>query len=137
MERYKLALACSVVKKAKTSEKAYVCLKTAWVMRGYQEELAAKADPDQEKIDALKRQEEEYLKNAYSGFLDARSTETFPMAGMDESTVDYLLAELAFRLEDYDVCSRMVSGILTSASANARIKNKARDLKDKLQAAKK
>ena len=39
MERYKLALVCAVVRHAKASEKAYICLKSAWLMRGYQENL--------------------------------------------------------------------------------------------------
>ena len=46
LERYKLALACSVVKRGKASEKAYVCLKTAWVMRGYAEDLTEKGEND-------------------------------------------------------------------------------------------
>lgn len=33
MERYKLALVCTIVKRGKSSEKAYICLKAAWVLR--------------------------------------------------------------------------------------------------------
>ncbi len=132
LERYKLALASSVVKRAKASEKAMVCLRTAWLMRSYQEYLAAKGDDNKELIDSLKEQEEEYESNAYSGFMEARESETPPIAGMDSVTLDYLLAQLAFHVGDYDNCSRMISGILTSGGANARIKDKARDLKDKL-----
>lgn len=135
LERYKLALACSVVKKAKASEKAMVCLRTAWLMRSYQEYLAGKGDK-KDLIDSLKEQEEEYESNAYSGFLEARESETPPIAGMDSVTLDYLLAQLAFHTGDYDNCSRMISGILTSAGANARIKDKVRDLKEKLTEAK-
>ncbi len=32
--RHKMALVNSIIKKAKTSERAYTCLKTAWVIRG-------------------------------------------------------------------------------------------------------
>lgn len=39
--------------------------------------------------------ERECLKNAYEGFLKAISSEAFPMAGMDENTLQYLLADLA------------------------------------------
>ena len=52
------------------------------------------------------------------------------MCGMDEITVDYLLAVLSFRFKKYDLASRLVAGILTSPSANARMKDKTRDLKD-------
>ena len=33
LERYKMALANAIVKQTKASEKAYICLKTAWLMR--------------------------------------------------------------------------------------------------------
>ena len=135
LERYKLALACAVVKRAKSSEKAMVCLRTAWLMRSYQEYLAKKGE-NKELIDSLKEQEEEYESNAYQGFLEARESETPPIAGMDAVTLDYLLAQLSFHVGDYDNCSRMISGILTSPGANARIKDKTRDLKDKLAEAK-
>ena len=69
-----------------------------------------------------------YLKNAYELFLEARGTESFPMAGMDEMTVDYLIAALAIRNDQPDVAKRMVSGILGSFSATSRMKDKARAL---------
>ena len=37
MERHKLALACAIVRQSKGSEKAYICLKAARVLRGWQE----------------------------------------------------------------------------------------------------
>ena len=134
MERYKLALVNSVVKHGKASEKAYICLKSAWLVRGYQEELAEKGSEDSAKIAELKQMEEQYLTNAYTGFIEARQSENFPMCGMDETTVDYLLAVLATRFKKYDVASRMIAGILTSPSANARMKDKARDLKEQILA---
>ena len=45
LERYKVALANAIVKLAKPSEKAYICLKTAWLLRGKGEKLD-KADPE-------------------------------------------------------------------------------------------
>lgn len=35
IELYKLALYCTIVKKGKTSEKAYECLKLSWLYRGF------------------------------------------------------------------------------------------------------
>lgn len=131
MERYKLTLACSVVKQARASEKAYVCLKSAWVLRGWQEELK-KEDGNQEKIQALLQEENEYLKNAMEGFITAKETEDFPVCGMDEITVDFLIAQLAFRFGKFEIASKLVASILTSVSANSRIKEKARELKDEL-----
>lgn len=129
-ERYRLSLVCAVVKKAKASEKAYICLKSGWLMRGWRESIQESSDA--KKIEELKKQEEEYLQNAYKGFLEARQSEGFPMCGMDETTIDYLVAVLATKLKKYDVASRMVSSILASSMANARMKEKARDLKEQI-----
>ena len=65
-------------------------------------------------------------------FYGALQTEGFPMCGMDEITVEFLIAVLAARFQKYDVASRMVATILTSPSANARTKDKARELKDQI-----
>ena len=127
---YQLALANAVVKKAKNSEKAYICLKTAWVLRGETQRLDY-ADPDyQKKKDENDAQEKELLKNALNGFVMARQSEEFPIAGMDSTTLDYLIAALAMETGDYDVAGKMISEILTSRTANSRIKDKARLLKE-------
>lgn len=132
LERYKLTLANAIVKQTRASEKAYICLKTAWLLRGKGEHLD-KNLPDYE---AQKKECEEgenaFLKNALEGFLAARQTENFPMCGMDEPTVDYLIAVTAMRFEQYDVSSRLITGILQSTSANPRMKDKARDIKEML-----
>lgn len=133
-ERYKLALVCAVVKKSKASEKAYICLKSGWLLRGWRESLQESGKGNEKLIGELEKQEDEYLQNAYKGFVEARKSETFPLCGMDEVTVDYLLAVLAARFKKYDVASRLVSNILASSSANARMKDKTRDLKEQILA---
>lgn len=134
-ERYKLCLANAVVKRARTSEKAYICLKTAWLLRGYQEELMADGEENEAKIQELKQEEENYLQNALDGFAEARSTEPSPICGLDEHTVDYLLAQLYFHFKKYDLSARLVSDLLTSRSTSNHIKDKARDLKEQILAA--
>ena len=129
-ERYKLALANAVVKKSKASEKAYICLKSGWLVRGWKESLQENEKENAQLIAELVKQEDEYLQNAYKGFIEARKSESFPMCGMDEVTIDYLLAVLSARYKKYDVASLLVSSILTSPTANARTKDKARDLKE-------
>lgn len=131
-ERYKLCLANAVVKRAKNSEKAYVCLKCAWIARGYAEFLEAKGEGQSPKCKELKAQEEVYLQNAYEGFKEACSTENFPMCGMDETTVDYLLSELSVHFKKYDEAMRILSNLITATGTNPRIKDKARDLKDRV-----
>ena len=129
---YQLALANAVVKKAKNSEKAYICLKTAWLVRGETQRLDT-TDPEYEnKKKENDDQEKELLTNALNGFVMARQSEEFPIAGMDSTTLDYLIGALAVETEQYDVASKMISEILTSRVANSRIKDKARLLKDML-----
>lgn len=130
--RYQLALVNAVVKRGKSSEKAYICLKSAWLMRGYRESVTGTEAGTPELVAELKAKEEEYIQNAYNGFVEARQNEGFPMCGMDEVTIDYLLGVLAAHLKKYDVASRMVSSILTSTAANNRMKDKARDLKEQI-----
>ncbi len=132
LERYKLTLANAIVKQAKPSEKAYICLKAAWLLRGKGENLDP-ADPEYaKKKKEIDDEENNFLHNALEGFISARQTESFPMCGMDETTVDYLIAVTAMRFEQYDVSNRLISGILTSASANPRMKDKARNVKEML-----
>ncbi len=133
LARYQLALANAIVKNAKNSEKAYICLKAGWLMRGYAQWLTTPAgkeekDSDKKREQALKM-EEDYLKNAFDGFQAAMTNEMFPIAGMDESTMNYLLAALAYRFGRLDIAGTLVSKILTSPAA-ARIKDRTRDLKD-------
>lgn len=130
IERYKLALANTIVKRGKSSEKAYICLKLAWVIRGKSESFDEKARDYDYQIQKCKSEEDELLKNALDGFLAARQSESFPMCGMDESTVDYLIAVMSMRFNQLDVAAKLISGILLSGTANKRMKDKARDLKE-------
>ena len=130
IEKYKLALANAIVKRSKSSEKAYICLKMAWVVRGKKETLD-KNDKDYEsKLAQCKEEEDELLQNALDVFLAARQSEGFPMCGMDESTVDYLIAAESIHFGQMDVAAKLVAGILSSPVANKRMKEKARYLKD-------
>ena len=127
---YQLALANAVVKKAKNSEKAYICLKTAWVIRGETQRLDQnEADYDKKKKEN-DEQELELLKNAINGFIMARQSEDFPIAGMDSTTLDYLIAALAYETDQFDIANKMISELLMSRTANSRIKDKARVLKE-------
>ena len=133
LERNKMCLLNAIVKHAKASEKAYICLKCGWLVRCMREELEKEHPEDVEHRKELQEQELEYLKNAYEGFVNARMTESnYPMCGMDEMTVDYLLAALAMDIGQYDVATKMIAAVLTSTSATPRIKDKARDLKKEL-----
>lgn len=130
--RYKLCLANAIVKHAKASEKAYICLKAGWLIRGMGESLEKEGKTSPKELAEIKAQEKEFLKNALEGFVAARQAESYPMCGMDETTVDYLIAVLSMEFEKYEVASKMISSILVSPSATNRMKDKARDVKEVL-----
>ena len=134
IQRYQLALASSIVKRAKDSEKAYVCLKMAWVIRGKKESLPLDTENYDEVMKGLTDDEFEALKFAYDGCVSARQKESFPIAGMDEITIDYLIGVLAAKFGEFDTAQKMIAGILMNKAANNRIKDRARDLKEQVLA---
>lgn len=130
MERYKLSLINTVAKKGKVSEKAYTCLKMSWLCRGKADELLDSGmSEDSQGVLKCRKEERYFYEQALDGLLKAMEKETYPICGMDNYTLDILLAEMAFKLERYDVASKLVSGLLTS-NANRSIKDKALDLKN-------
>lgn len=130
--RHKMALLNTVVKNGKCSERAYTCLKLAWLCRG-KRELMMKGDYKKEEAMELVAEEKELLVNAFEGFESAFNKEDFPMCGMDQYTMMYLLAEIARRIGKTDEAKRYVSKVLVARDAQSRIKDKAFDLKEKLQ----
>ena len=56
------------------------------------------------------------------------------MCGMDEAIVEYLVAVLAMEFDQLDVSARIISNLIVSPSANSRMKDKARDIKELLVA---
>lgn len=135
LSKYKLALFNSIAKKAKASEKAYTCLKISWLLRGQGESLSGDTDEIKEQKAAIKKEEDAFYVQAYEGFVKAVASELFPMCGMDQNTVDYLMAAMAFHLKKYDVASKTISSILVSRTAPNKIKDKALNMKDEIIAA--
>lgn len=130
--RHKMALLNTVIKNGKCSERAYTCLKLAWLCRGKREQMMQE-EHKKEDIQKLVEEEKELIANAYEGFESAFSKEDFPMCGMDQYTMLYLLAELARRIGKVDEAKRYISKVLVARDAQPRIKNKAFELKEKLQ----
>lgn len=130
ISRYQVALACAIVKHGKDSEKAYICLHFAWLLRGYAEMLEEEQNLTAEKAKELKEQETECLQNALEGLINARQKESLPICGMDQSSLDYMMAAVAYELEKDNIAAKMVSEILVSSVASSRMKDKARNLKE-------
>lgn len=129
IDRYKLALLNTAVKRGKESEKAYACLKISWLMRGKADTLPGNTPEEQKIKEELKKEEDAFYLQAYEGFSKAISQELFPIYGMDESTMDYLLAYMSFYFKKYEMASKFLGSVLTSATASRRLKDMALDLK--------
>ena len=112
-ERYQLALANSIVKRAKASETAYTCLKAGWLCESWLEDLKKADWPDNALIKKVEGYEKEFTESAYEGLNKAVSSEMPPICGMDESTVNYLLAVLALKTGHADVNAKLLSSIIT------------------------
>ncbi len=133
ISQHKLALVNTIVKRSKLSERAYTCLKTAWLIRGKAETLPNDTPDYNNVIAQLEKEELEFISNAYEGFQEAFTKEMFPMCGMDDNTMTYLVADLARRVGKFDESSRWISKVLIARDANERIKTKARELKELLK----
>ena len=137
IERYQIAFANAMAIKQVDSEKAYLCLRMGWTIRGKMETL----DPSSPTYEADRKQctedENEALKLALDGFIAARTHEQPPFAGMDQSTLDYLISVLSVRFGRTDVASKLISSLISNMTTNPRIKERARDLKDRIVAGQK
>ena len=67
--------------------------------------------------------------------MKAISEEMFPMCGMEQSTVDYLLAYMAYHFKKYEIASKFLASVLTAPSASRRMKDMALELKEDIIAA--
>ena len=131
--RHKMALLSSVVKPGKDSEKAYTCLKLAWLYRDYRHELEVAGTLTDEKKKKMEDSEKEFLGNAFDGFDAAYSKESFPICNMDHFTLEILIAQLAYEVGKFKESSQHVAHLLSSPAAPKRVKNKAIDLKESLK----
>ncbi len=129
--RYKMVLMCDVVGGVKVSRRAYTCLKLAWVIRGKLENEGEYLSLEEK--NRLYSEELECIQNAYDGYVQALSSEMFPMSGMDEQTVTCLLAELAYELKKYRESLLLISQLLGNKNLSPRVKDKMLQLKDKIR----
>ncbi len=128
--RCRLALVNSIVKRGKLGERGYVCLQLAWLIRGKRENVP-QGTPESE-IEQLKKDETEVLVEARNLLMEAFSKERLPLYSLDETTAIYVIAALCAETGDSENALRWASRLITSTSANDRIKERARVLKDKI-----
>ena len=133
IELYKLSLYGTIIKRGAMSEKAYSCLKISWLLRGKMEMLVADdIDKNKEEILRCRADYQSFYVQAFEGFVKAMSSENYPMCGMDQNTVDLLIAAMAYNLGKYDYASRFVSELIVSRTVGSNVKKRARDLKERI-----
>ena len=117
IERYKLALLNCMVKKSRVGEKAYICLKLAWIYRDKED----------------RKNEFSYLKSAYDGFNEAFTTEKFPICGMDEDTLLYMIAAIGVLIGNLEDSKRILGKLIVKKSLTKRLKDKIIDAKERIK----
>ena len=70
--------------------------------------------------------------NAYEHLSKARMEEGYPIAGMNETTLDYLLAYLGYEKGEYQTAMQYLSGVVSTRGISPRLKDKCLELKDLL-----
>ncbi len=134
IEKFKLALICTMKKRAKMSEKAYVCLKIAWLRRAQLKELEANSDSDPKAIELVKKEYEGFYSQAYEGFMKAVSQETPPFCGMASEAVEFMLANMSVYYKKYDAAMKLIARLIQSPSTSRKLKDKCIELKDDITA---
>jgi len=132
IDRFKLSLVSTMAKRAKMSEKAYTCLKIAWLDRAKLKTMPNKAESEKMEYKAVLKEYQAFYKQAYEGFMKASATETPPFCGMDSSTLDFMLANMSMQYKKYDVASKLVARLLGTSGVSARVKDKCLELKKQI-----
>lgn len=134
ISRLKMALLCTVSKAGKESEIGNICLKINWLYQDLVDELS-EAEPDYEdKKTAYLAEAHNQAMNAYAHLSKARMEENYPIAGMNESTLDYLLSYLAYEKGEYQTSMQYLSGVVTTKGISPRLKDKCLELKELVNA---
>jgi hypothetical protein len=131
--RLKMALLCAMSKNAKSSEIGNICLKISWLYEDLADEVS-ESEGAEEKKAAYMKEYEHSAKNAYDSLVNARMHEDFPIAGMNETTLDYLLAYFAYQNGEYQQAMQFLSGVITNRSTSPRLKEKSVELKELVNA---
>lgn len=117
IERYELALLNSMVKNARNGEKAYICLKLMWFYR-------IKGDVDNQRL---------FAELTLKGFSAALIKDDLPIMGLNGDTITYLLGALYMLLDSKNSALKFLSDVVISKTASARLKDRARDLKNNMR----
>ncbi len=134
LRMHQLALECAEAKMGKDGEKAYLHLMIAWLYRekeALSDGIAMEELREAEKKNSHERFEEHY-EAAFEGFQQAMMNEMFPIAGLNQPTLEYILAYMGFHFGKLEMAAKMVSSVITNSSASRNVKDHALELKDEI-----
>lgn len=136
IEMHELALKCAEAKLAKDGEKSYLHLLLAWLYREKVKEAQQIESEEQRAAETkrLAKEAEQHYLAAYEGFQQAMMNEMFPIAGLNQPTLEYILAYMAFHFGKMEVSAKLVGGVITNSSASRNVKDHALELKDQILA---
>lgn len=134
ISRMKMVLLCTVTKEAKSSEIGDVCLKLSWLYQDLADEIAEDDPNADSKRNSYLTEAKNAAMNAYNYLSEARMHEVSPFAGMNETTLDYLLADLAYQKGEYQTAMQFLSNVVANRNTTPRLKDKSLDLKELLSA---
>ncbi len=132
VEKYKLALVNAMARKAKLSEKAYICLNLAWLRAEQASQVVGTSPEELASKEKYTQEYEAFYRQAYDAFQKVISTETSPYEGMDENTLEYIIVNMAMHFKEYDFAARTVSRLITNKAVPARLRDKLLDIKDEI-----
>lgn len=134
IRRYKMALLTATVKPSKLSEASYLCLKLSWLYKGKIEAIeSGQLEGSEKDIETCQKNIDIYVKEAYKGFKDAISQEFPPICGMNEVTINLLMASLGKKCKDYYDAKKFAFMVLSSKNALQKTKDKARDIIEEIK----
>ncbi len=134
LRMHALALQCADAKMAKDGEKSYLHLVMAWLYREKEKEA------EQIQVEELREQEiknnhdlaEEHYLEAYEGFQRAMMNEMFPIAGLNQPTLEYIIAYMAYHFGKLEIAAKMIGALITNTSTSRNVKDRALELKEQI-----
>ena len=131
---HEMALQCAEAKMAKNGEKSYLHMLLAWLCREKQKEAEAitLGELRDEEVEKYRTQAEEHYLAAFEGFQQAMMNEMFPIAGLNQPTLEYIIAYMAYHFGKLEVAAKLIGSVLTTSSASRNVKDRALELKDEI-----
>ena len=132
IELHERALECCAAKHAKGSESAYLKLLISWLLREQIAQLKQMPDSDirTQALTTKVEQMKTYYTEACEGLEQAMMNENFPIMGLNQTTLEYILAYMNYTLGKKDRAAKFIGSVLQNRAATRNLKDMTLELKD-------